>query len=101
MSHTKGPWHFAGEGLLINDDDVEIPLSLLFPDDIATPEAFANANLIAAAPELLEMTETLLEVIESLQRAAIKYVESDGVFNLQEAKANVERVLKRAKGGLF
>lgn len=64
-THTPGPWAIGkygkvttpdGETLLV--DGVSLPMN-------HDPEAIANARLIAAAPELLEALEKMLEYAES------------------------------------
>ena len=66
MSHTPGPWtasehgaytDYKGNNIVILGDDLRIAV-VLGPD---TDETQANARLIAAAPDLLEALEALLE----------------------------------------
>ena len=66
MSHTPGPWRtfvwneFAGEAVIQNvsviTDNVDIAYFRR-----ATDEVMANAQLIAAAPDLLEALEDLVD----------------------------------------
>lgn len=73
LEHTPGPWElddgeiygklkndFYGTGMI-----VRIPVEYR-PNELATSEDKANANLIAAAPELLE---ALLEAVRQLEGA--------------------------------
>ena len=74
MSHTPGPWAtHKTEG---NGGNIPDRLEIVGPEEgrkrslIASiygfklPEGQANARLIAAAPELLETCESLLEIID-------------------------------------
>ena len=68
--HTQGPWQVAEAGSWKDgirtskeyfvrrpDDDVAIASEILNPEDSTPSEA--NANLIAAAPDMLEALENL------------------------------------------
>lgn len=55
--HTPGPWHysmsrqiFTPDGEVLRVSGVALPCGGVSPDD----ESFANARLIAAAPDLLD-----------------------------------------------
>lgn len=70
---TPGPWQFDtdrfndDEGLVYCVEDVartNIILAKIPIEDSEATAALANANLIAAAPEMYEMIEALLEVYE-------------------------------------
>ena len=59
MSHTKGPWIFTPGNMPAIADSTCAPVAMQCRR--GTPEeAKANAQLIAAAPELLEALERLL-----------------------------------------
>lgn len=47
-----GPWHFAGSGIIANDDDEEIGLSAVYGDD-------PNGKLIIAAPDMYEALQKI------------------------------------------
>lgn len=78
--HTPGPWHIGvrtyhagrdvygpkGEPVAVADDAIT-----------TTPEAEANARLIAAAPELLAALDKLLSA--TVDRALAEGYEMDGV----------------------
>ena len=61
--HTQGPWLVEGRAVYALNDDGYNRFSALV-QDAHTPgdELEANARLIAAAPELLEALECLLEM---------------------------------------
>ena len=86
MSHTKGPWHMASNA---NDKIcVWFGASLIakvehFPHEGAT----TNANLIAAAPEMLEALEKIRPLLEA----------SDGEVWVS-AKELVKKVISKARG---
>ena len=74
--HTPGPWHYSGVSSLPRvrlGPDKDKTLGLLIADcqNCYLPEGQANANarLIAAAPDLLEMAEALREdIISTMKR---------------------------------
>lgn len=64
-NHTPGPWSTH----LVDDTVVVIPrrplpqkFSILGHSEVADEEDFANARLIAAAPELLQALQKLLDL---------------------------------------
>jgi len=98
MSHTPGPWTI--------DPNEDYPLAVIRVDEDndgigvceigteyqptradATPEQFANARLIAAAPEMLEALE---RVSNAFQRG--RYPELQGVA------CDVFEAIRKAKG---
>ncbi len=56
--HTKGPWKVGGKTGFINQLAIEPSIGTAYG---AGEELQANARLIAAAPDLLEALEALLE----------------------------------------
>jgi hypothetical protein len=91
MKHTKGPWiaYDTGNGMRIAPKAIEDALipnvagvqneiaMLTAPKDFAAfdvrwPEIKANAQLIAAAPELLAALKETLKAYQGLDRAATK-----------------------------
>ena len=84
MAYTKGPWEIEK----FDDWDKEILINgtsiIVDHDDVDQEEAVANANLIAAAPELLE-------ALEETRKALIGYEFSD-------ATRMASRAIKKAKG---
>ena len=68
MNHTSGPWHYSstheGKAFDIGAEDgsnVAVVYADLFVDG-ALVEARANARLIAAAPEMMEALEGLMNL---------------------------------------
>ena len=75
MSHTKGPWKVRWKTAFCNRAAIEPAIGEVYG---AGDELIANAQLIAAAPELLEALEVIIEDLEEgakprmkLARAAI------------------------------
>ena len=75
MTHTKGPWSVRMPTEFLNQAAIEPCIGCVYG---AGEELQANANLIAAAPELLEALEVIIEDLEEgakprmkLARAAI------------------------------
>ena len=56
--HTPGPWRVGGRGEYLNQLNIEPCIGVAYGHDV---ELIANARLIAAAPDLLEALEALIE----------------------------------------
>lgn len=84
MKHTPGPWILKqtrdGKAILINGGHV----GEVHSDDIDTDEAWSNANLIAAAPEMLEALQFI--------------VDSNGLKITAAITETVQKVINKAKG---
>lgn len=64
MKHTKGPWVVFGDWGIKDIDGRIIATFEALNDDLSnanSDESFANAELIAAAPDLLEALENLCD----------------------------------------
>lgn len=61
--HTPGPW--TAHGTVVNQEGerFEYPVATTGISPVPTEEAFANARLIAAAPELLAACQRALTVL--------------------------------------
>ena len=59
--HTPGPWSNEYDGSLVMAGQVVCGCDHLSPDRADYEEAKANARLIAAAPELLEVAKAILK----------------------------------------
>lgn len=88
--HTAGPWYVTTDthgDICVNNHEKfpsEFPIARIAKH---MEETQANAHLIAAAPEMLEALEGLLEGIEAQDPSQIR-------FNLPHAKA----AIAKAKG---
>lgn len=86
MKHTPAPWYFSNEGVLrvrAKDDD-EVVCSYAGYENCE--REYANAKLIAAAPDLLE----------ALQELVFLYEHDEGCRELTEykrAKAAISKAL--------
>lgn len=54
--HTPGPWKLGPNSIDVRDGHEDNIVTLPYHEHIASETQEANARLIAAAPELLEMT---------------------------------------------
>ncbi len=62
LQHTPGPWR--GEGRLVFAGTHSVAIAQYSGIQSENSESFANARLIAAAPELLEALKHCLSLIE-------------------------------------
>jgi hypothetical protein len=98
--HTPGPWHTTGDGLVYAEpsfDDIEAPFICDATDDsqwrAPNDEEKANAQLISAAPELLEALILLLNV----EKAALIGAKAPGLkgldvpYHFEAARAAIAR----------
>jgi hypothetical protein len=97
VSHTAGPWRIAGdapEGIVImterhNDSTIVAIAPGPYRKHIDA-ETRATANLIAAAPELLEALEELLE--------ADLWADAEGLWRIQDSDTTRgEPAVKKAR----
>ena len=65
QEHTKGPWHRFG-GMVDGYGIASLDSVIIAQDAFNGLHNDANAKLIAAAPELLEVAGTALELCENL-----------------------------------
>ena len=86
--YTPGPWNVAGEGLsepVVQNGDTEICVCGPGWDACYAKEAFHNACLIAAAPDLLEACKRVAQWMD-----ANGYDKSDQSFGVRAAIAKTE-----------
>ena len=117
MTHTPGPWEvghydkcrvwtvndFSTQRLQIANCKY---LDQQFGEDIreeTRKQAEANARLIAAAPQLLEMLETCYGAIETLDNDALgnvpdKSPTEQGWYIRDELFHNIASIIRKAKG---
>jgi hypothetical protein len=86
--HTPGPWRIGDAGFTVFGP----PKPGALPETIAPVKNRANARLIAAAPELLEVLE---DVLPWLQKA-----EAEGVFANCAAPQGGLRAINRARAAI-
>lgn len=60
MSHTPGPWRVGGPTGLVNQVSIEPSIGCVYG---AAEEVQANANLVAASPELYAALESALPIL--------------------------------------
>lgn len=65
MKHTSGPWKLIPNDGLILVSTSNRPAAVIYAVNSKDEEYVANANLIAAAPELLEALEECADQIKS------------------------------------
>lgn len=102
--HTRGEWFSAvgivwGTGVAPHEaltvrssDKSESPICVVSPISDMDDEDIANTHLISAAPDLLELAKTVVELAES--RPILKSVAGGSFY--KQAKA----ALAKAKGGV-
>jgi len=63
---TPGPWHVSTEGCMLIRDDAGLSIVAKYVGYTNDIEEISNANLIAAAPELLEALQRCESVLSSI-----------------------------------
>lgn len=97
MTHTKGPWtasehgaygDYNGNSIVILGDDLRIAVVLGYDNE----ETQANARLIAAAPELLEAVQALIDWNEA--QTKLSFYDRMEQFNaaMDKARAAIAKV---------
>lgn len=109
LKHTAGPWRVAsGDNYEVESDNYPASYSHRFPgDDTGSSLACvgnrtedfgeANANLIAAAPDLLAACETALSEIEYTQHNHFR-LGALGAGALERTMRNLRAAIARATG---
>ena len=110
MTHTPGPWFVSmkpdwdedgGMGPAVYDCDGGVFAVVDDePETIARPFYEADAHLIAAAPEMLEVLEDLVDILE---KAAQSEMDDDGMSHVSYnvvclARSKAYDVLRKARG---
>ena len=103
--YTPGPWHYHEQGeansyaithFKERRKSVDWMIALLHNGEAMTEEQRANMQLIAAAPELLDALENLLDWVEN-QCGLSGNDECYGAFDSEEI-VTASRLLERLKG---
>lgn len=101
MTHTQGPWHVESDGTSISNA-TQVFITAPAPDGASREEEKANAALIAAAPDILEVLDRCLRYLSDLN--GCEWIKGDGAGEVdmrQRAKALQQLafdVSQKAKG---
>ena len=97
QQHTPGPWEVQQPGtitLSVAAENKTYPICIVYKYLFVDQEAMANANLIAAAPELLEALDRLLAAtVDEDLKYGISLTEQE-----QEARAFALEAIAKAVG---
>lgn len=102
MQHTPGPWKARPLGdpfngrFQINNEEGEHRIYVALVYDYHQPEA--NANLIAAAPELLQALENLVQLVDVIAKYPANNERLQGYIN-SETRLDAVNAINKAKGG--
>lgn len=94
--HTKGPWSVeehphSGHPLVAGEHGYVVADCM--NNELAADVEFANARLIAAAPDLLEATQGLVRIVEAMRMTT-------GLGKTQIARLDAARAaIQKATGG--
>ncbi len=86
--HTKGPWEASEASICVATDEVRICTLNTDEDEISKVTRFANARLIAAAPDLLKQLAGALFVLENYDRGGANHKQQ--IKNIRDAIRNAE-----------
>ena len=105
VKHTPGPWHLNDDGCLVIGERGPFRLVKEFMSSGGMPtqeEALANANLIAAAPELLEALKfALIQIEDAMEDEEAKEHTQYGYYeNLLIAQEMAQNAITKAQGGV-
>ena len=105
MSYTKGEWKRARKTIMLDQgscfkctvtsDSKEDPVNPCAGYGLTNVEAMANAQLIAAAPDMVAALEDLMKEIK--HRGLCKDVRKD--FSLMNYMVQAEKAIAKSKGG--
>ena len=90
MTHTPGPWkreYDAEADIVSGERDSGCTIATVWPDN---SEYEANANLIAAAPDLLEAIETVISYNRDIRDGKLNYRPQDHIDVLEAAIAKAK-----------
>ena len=95
MSHTPGPWYFAGKGIVSgNECCVAVTETYSAMQKLSPTQREANAKLMAAAPELVD---AIIDLFNQLDDAGLHgfVLEQHGI-----SFQKLNEVLEKATGGI-
>ncbi len=95
--HTPGPW-MAGQ---IGEKDIPIfaqgkDIGNVYGGEVDYSEFCSNARLIAAAPEMLEALEAMLDAFGVMRKAGVNVL---GFETAVEARIKAHAAIAKATGG--
>ena len=101
VGHTPGPWYTSPQQGYVRYEGVHGP-NICGMDEFGGPaeEAFANARLIAAAPEMLQALEACESLIEFYAHREMN-APANGEDAVRETRENLQlyrNALKKARG---
>ena len=102
--HTPGPWSVRGPAGIDKDyaiigDNSIIAESCGRVGEVKFPNAYANARLMAAAPELLLIAKHSRELIEAL-KPVFNLIDKRLVNQVKEINETIDEVIEKAEGKL-
>lgn len=101
--HTPGPWFVNGPWSIQADTQTEIPVIVAQVTKLrsgSAEEREANAELLAAAPELLSALKNARGMLETASRYFPKSIKNGDRFSLLNVLANsVNPAIRKAEGG--
>lgn len=97
MKHTKGPWIMEASDIFSSDGSKD-RVAQVNPD-LGNPDWVYDAQLIAAAPELLGALETAKDTLDGILEHECKQdPDSNEVHHLQEVLMEVNEAIAKARG---
>ena len=98
MKHTKGKWFWVGENLRTKQqDDKSWQGTLVFHHTASKEETKANRDLIASAPDMLEILNELKPIVDKILYNHREYSYIDGI-DFSYLGDNLDKCLAKAEG---
>jgi hypothetical protein len=95
IQHTPGPWAIKNGRCIYGSGDFIKPFVASVEDDHNDAETAANARLIAASPELLDVAQLALRALNVAPRFKVP-----GAGDSYEVCSELERVLRKVEGAI-
>ena len=86
-AHTPGPWTVGGDTQFMNQVEIWPAIGCAYG---VGPEVIANAHLIAAAPDLLEALEAIVEALSNF--------DEEGLIEHAQQIIDARDAIKKARG---